>query len=212
MREKRSNVDRLFVLGAGASYGASRTKAGVGEYTAPLDCDFTARLSDLDYERPGWVRATLQSALQQWKDHRGFRQCGLEEAILLQLGHLDFLRAIHPKRARNDPSLGEWLSDVAHLIAFTLNRCHQNRSRLYNQLCRIVFPNDDFEATTSRIITFNYDTLLDSVILQYFTPQQTYFHKIDGESLAGRTNGKVVAPLMLKLHGSINWLCSTADF
>ncbi|HOI55195.1 MAG TPA: hypothetical protein PLP01_08100 [Phycisphaerae bacterium] len=211
--ENRQLVEVLYILGAGASYASSLPSSGVGPFTTPLDADFTARIGSLKVDRPEWVEATRKHCLNSWKDHRSFESSGLETAVLRQLGHLEFLRAIHPRRARENPTAGEWLLDIAHLISFVLNPCRQNTQKLFDRFADLAFPQGaDYADCRNRVITFNYDSLLDDVLLKRFTPQHLYFYKIKGRSAAGEHVDRVLAPLYLKLHGSINWRCSADDF
>lgn len=72
--------------------------------------------------------------------------------------------------------------------------------------------------TTSRIITFNYDTLLDGEVMKCLNLDvcAMYFDRLginlaDAESALKRKRKNYPFPYMVKLHGSINWIVKTED-
>ncbi len=176
-KENRQKVQRLFVVGAGASYSATATSVPDSATQTPLDKDFCQRILDLDYQRPSWVKTACESTKQEWKDHHPMHRFGLEQAITTQLGHLEFIRAVHPRRKAI--TIPDYLNDVAHLISFVLRKAREKPSKPYAQLVSKVFP-DGFDAQDypDRIITFNYDDLLDKHLLERFNIDQIYFDTI----------------------------------
>ena len=116
--KNRKKIDTLFVLGAGASYGASMAKSTAS--VAPLDKDFCSRIKKLHCARPIWVSASRDILSKQWKDFHEFEEMGLEAAILKQLGQLEFLSSIQPKRMKGTIEQAEYLNHLAHIICFKI--------------------------------------------------------------------------------------------
>jgi len=123
---------------------------------------------------------------------------------------MEFIEAIHPRRLRGQLTAAEWMDLVAHLICAVLSSCSQASSKLYNALAEQIFPDADASDCRNRVITFNYDTLLDRSILEYYPAHEVCFDDIR-LSRSGRKAGRFDAPLMLKLHGSANWRCTASD-
>lgn len=210
----RKKVDKLYVFGAGASHGSSGTTAK--NSCSPLDSQFCKTIEDLKYERPQWVSLSKDTVLREFKDKdvHPFRKCGLESAILKQLGHLEFLRHIQPRRMNNTITQGEYLNHLAHLICFILRKSKPNRLNPYQIIFEKSFKDKDPEEIDDRIITFNYDDLLDRHFIDEFEIERTYFDKLKRrkDQSDRRTEIKFEFPFILKLHGSINWLCDTEEF
>lgn len=209
----RKKIDTLFVLGAGASYGASMAKSTAT--VAPLDKDFCKRIQTLDCSKPYWVSASRDILGKQWKDFHEFKEMGLEAAILKQLGHLEFLSSIQPKRMKGTIEQAEYLNHLAHIICFILRKVKPSRNDPYASLFEKAFKVDEFSKVKNRVITFNYDDLLDRHFVEQFGVRQTYFDKLkERKDASGRRSkdDKVENPLLLKLHGSVNWLCETSEF
>ncbi|WP_396096681.1 SIR2 family protein [Cyanobium sp. Tous-M-B4] len=216
MRDSRNRkqVGKLFVLGAGASLAASQVRATPGQspvYQTPLDLEFAARIADLDLARPNWVAEERDRVSRFFAPRGSFRDYRLEEAVLRQLGLLELLEALHPRRSRSQIEPAVWLDSVSHLICIVLRRARENRSRLYEQLASRYFPAGvAIDRLENRIITFNYDTLLDQHILRGRAVTDVYFDQIrerrDRPARSPQPN-----PLLLKLHGSINWRCTSEN-
>jgi hypothetical protein len=211
----RKKLERVFVLGAGASYAASEVTSRTtssATYQAPLDKDFCRRLAEVSLARPGWVTNARDRVVDAWKHTTPFPEfVGLERAILLQLGNREFLEAIHRRRLRGSGDLAshEWMNLVSHLICAILRRCRENGTRLYSKFVDWAFPE---ESVDSRIITFNYDLLLDKALLKKgFAPEDLYFDAIrQRRDRSSRRNQP--HPFLLKLHGSANWRCTSESF
>ena len=159
-----------------------------------------------------WVTDTVTKVARQWKDHRAFEDFGLEDAILKQLGHIEFTEAMHPRKTRNSLTSTQWLTLVTHLMSFVFQQARGSK-QTYDTFVQKVFPAGiAADKVRDRIVTFNYDTLVDEHIVTRFGTGRTYFDKIaDGHD--GASGGvKFEFPLLLKLHGSVNWRCSTEDF
>ena len=213
-KSNRLRVRRLFVMGAGASFSASQPRTGPSDRQAPLDKDFTSRMCNLSVGKPGWVNDSVARIQREWKDQIPFTDFGLELAIIRQLGHLEFIDAIHPRRRRNAPSPYEWLNHVTHLIAYVLRRSHESSRESYRRFVDWIFPEvKDIALQRDRIVTFNYDDLLDRHIVARAGIEQTYFDRIkSGRYESDRRDRVHPHPLLVKLHGSVNWRCTEEEF
>lgn len=211
--KNRLKVKKLFVLGAGASYGASIVKSSSAEWVAPLDKDFCSRIKEIKRERPKWIQEVQQRIIKNWKDHIEFHNFGLERAIILQLGHLEFVEAIH-KRRRTEYGIVHYIDDMAHLISFILAKAKESNKQLYKKLIPIIFKSGEKASDIkNRIITFNYDSLLDEHLLKRFKPQEIFFDKISTTpEPRSKREVRFDHPLLIKLHGSVSWRCKTDEF
>lgn len=212
--ENRLKVKQLFVFGAGASYSASSGSGKSATGMSPLDKDFCARISTLDYERPAWVKDAKDYLTSHWKDHVAFQSLGLEQALLKQLSHLEFINAIHKRKRTDGVNEATYLNHLAHIVCFILSKCRETKNEPYKKLVKHLFPTtlkaDDHK---NRIITFNYDVLADSHLVKRFGVERVYFDKMGSEQGECRRNkGKFNNPFLLKLHGSINWRMDTGEF
>ncbi len=203
---RRLKVRRLFLLGAGASFAAS----GGGSKSTPLDKDFTAAICALEStSRPKWIASTVRKSVRAWLDHVALSDFpGLEAAIGRQLGHLEFRGAMHPRRLRNATTDSEWLTDIVHLMCRRLSTS-TNSGNTYRDFANKVYPvNVGVDEYKDRVVTFNYDTLLDTHLLSRFSAKRVYFDRInDGKAKVPFDN-----PLLIKLHGSANWRCDSSAF
>lgn len=203
--ENRLAVDKLFVFGAGASYCATSTN-GL-EKQAPLDTEFCGRIESVEAGRPVWVNTSRDTLKRAWRDHLPFSSFGLEQAIIRHLGHAEFRRAIHKRKNIGVLSDTEYLNHLAHLVCYVLRKAREGRLRPYEQFAERFFGGRN---ARSRIITFNYDELLDKHLLAKYSAQELYFDRIDLGPKAKRSN-KYPDPILIKLHGSVNWRCSKQD-
>ncbi len=207
MRDPRNRIpiNRLYVLGAGASYSATQRVRG-DVLIAPLDKDFTTRIADLDTSRPIWVSAAVERLVKTWIDQNDIRNLGLEAAIIRQLSHMRYFESIHPRR-RSTIEPAELVDLIAHLITFILRRTRESTALAYRQLVSKIFPLGEFREgrEENRIITFNYDDLIDKHLLARFSPERIYFDRIKRHSeQSDRRKNRYDDPLLVKLHGSVN--------
>jgi hypothetical protein len=212
--ENQFKVKRLFVLGAGASFSASKTRDVNAYKTAPLDNVFCKRIYDTEntVKKPVWVSSSCKLLREKWLDNKKFEDYGLEEAVSEQLGHIDFLRAVYKRRSRSVITVANFLNHLSHLIVFILNKSREREGLPYSHFVDKVFPSS-FDNCVDRIITFNYDTLLDQYLLRRFVKEQVYFDGIKDNPRSSKYRRlQCDAPLMIKLHGSINWRCTVGDF
>ncbi|MCC5995491.1 MAG: hypothetical protein JJU18_03855 [Oceanicaulis sp.] len=220
----RFPVDTLIILGAGASYAStlkrSKKSEALIESVAPLDKDFCDRIkkhsdSDLD-----WVKLAKDRLCKGWLDEKEFNLFGLEEAIIRQTSHMEFLNAIQPRRRAGITDQEEYINLISHVITYILSRCGENNKKLYNKLYQRYFGEDSYfddgEYTgqpRNRVISFNYDYIFDQYLLGEHDPFRVYFDKINLNRDAGeRRHERHDFPYLLKLHGSANWIVDTKDF
>lgn len=204
--ENRLKVKKLFVLGAGASYCAS-TSRGV-QKQSPLDKDFCGRLESLDVSKPYWVNESRDKINKAWKDHIPFKKFGLEQAIIRHLGNAEFIDAIHKRKRTASLSSAEYLNHLSHLVCYVLRKARENRGAPYELFVDKYLSE---EGTKNRVITFNYDELLDKHLLEMYTTRELYFDKMDLGSVSARREQKYPDPVLVKLHGSVNWRCAKDD-
>lgn len=210
----RLKLNKLFILGAGASFSATQKGGTASSSIAPLDIHFCSRIFNLDYMRPKWVSETTQKIIHAWADHKDFQTFGLESAIIRQLSHMKFFDAIN-KRRRVSCTQSEYINNIAHLITFVLKKAKESSDMPYRRMTSKLFPigGTSNEAEINRIITFNYDDLLDNHLLARFSPERIYFDHISrNPGAVRRRRERFPKPLLVKLHGSVNWLCSTEEF
>lgn len=196
------------ILGAGASKGAS-----VGGISPPLDAEFLDTAHRLRSRR-----GRSDDAGRTWREFvKRLRLAGLDEKKVRHW-RLEQLSTYLEARA-NMPSLQHSVGRPAdysmalqalnQVICWTLARANGARGCvLHRQLFSLVRP--------SCVVTFNYDLVADESLLAL---QQLCWQRASyaGNSLVIRgANGKYKrprprvprgssAPLLLKLHGSINW-------
>jgi hypothetical protein len=179
-------------------------------HTAPLDREFCARIKSHTTSNacPAWVRETAELMLASWRDAKPFEKCGLEEAVLLQAAHLNFLNAIQPRRLPVDLRT-EWdfVYHLAHIVAYILRQCREKPNNPFGKVARKFFGCKDINHVNNRAITFNYDLLFDRHLLKVFDPKEVYFEYIGEGSGLGNAN-----PLLLKLHGSANWFIDEEEY
>lgn len=211
-----SNLDKLWILGAGASYDAS-LKRGANSVdgnatTTPLDKDFCNRIKNLSTDNFEWVKKAQVEIAACWRDDTPFEDKGLEEAIITQISYIEYLNAIQPRRRTGLISNYAYLNNMLHLVSFILDRCNENHSKLYEKLASKIFTTNNYSDVKNRVITFNYDTILDKYILNKYSAQQTYFDRINYDCSQKKLRGeRCDYPLLLKLHGSINWRFKTEE-
>ncbi|WP_083908742.1 SIR2 family protein [Thioalkalivibrio thiocyanodenitrificans] len=207
----RRKINRLYILGAGASYAL--TQGQTESLVAPLDIQFCQRIKDLQQRtRPKWVAAAARRVEKEYLHHVDFQITGLEELIRQQISDYEFIAAIHPRRTRGKRTKEEYLNDLNHLAAYLLSRARARDQSLLEKWLEKYLKGTEKRATRNRIITFNYDTLIDNVLLNWHSPQHVYFDNIWSSSTKSPTRLADRYPLLLKLHGSINWRCSEEEY
>jgi hypothetical protein len=218
----RQKIEKLFVLGAGASFGLSEVdlrKRQFAPQVTPLDKDFLARLEFAHSERKkGWQKRTFDRVKKQWLGHDDFVSNGLERAIITRVSQFDFLSSLHSRKScRADMGNAEYVNDISHLITDYLLKCKSNSSGHTRKFMDWVFPaGPDPGHFKNRIITFNYDTLIERPLLERgVSRKKIYFDRLAANKEDKRDRNKdemFPHPLVLKLHGSANWRCARSDF
>lgn len=213
-KKNRFKVERLFIFGAGASYSASSAIGAKPERQTPLDKDFCERIERINSAKPIWVQSSQDYVLKEWKDHTSFNRFGLEQAIILQLGHLEFIDAIHPRRRTTSVTDFQWLNKLSHLICFILRKGREAKEGPYQRFVKKVFQHDlPFDKIKDRVVTFNYDEMLDAHLIKRFGVKKLYFDQLkETQAESDRRDELCDHPLLIKLHGSVNWRCSRKEF
>lgn len=210
--DNRQPIETLLILGAGASYAATTKRTENAASVTPLDKDFCSRIKNPLENDLQWAIEAQKKLSEGWLDEAPMEGFGLEKAIIRQSAHIDFLNAIQPRRKTGITSHGEYLNLMSHVVTYILSRASENHSKLYKRLYEQYFSSD-FEKLRNRVITFNYDTIFDSYLLNKFSEKQVYFDKINYVKKNGDKRGeRVEFPLLLKLHGSANWTVDTERF
>lgn len=217
--QRRKDVDKVFVLGAGSSFSLSNSLStgGMINKTTPLDKNFLEVLLEFK-DRSNWVEDSVRHIKQNWMDEDDLSKIGLEEAIIKRIGQYEFLYNLHPQKTRNKSSNHVYLNHLSHLIAKMLFKCKANNRDRHKVFIDHVFPqNKSLTSLQNRIITFNYDTIIDNALLmrEDITQRHVYFDRLrpnkENDGLR-KVADRFDHPLILKLHGSINWNVSTEYF
>ena len=212
--KNRYPVNKLFVLGAGASFAASRQLRSSTELPrkqSPLDKDFLIALKDI-YEkakRPQWTKEAFSKVNQAWHNPRKLTEFGLEEAIITQEGDYLIYRDIQESSGPPRIAFSEFLENLIFLISHHLYQCREKNNSswaLYKEFVKEFFKRN----SKNRIISFNYDIMLDEALKTKKGGWQGIYPKtILEDSRQTRTQEY---PLLLKLHGSINWRIDRVSF
>lgn len=219
IKTNRQEVDTLFILGAGASYSLTSVKAIKRDHIstiAPLDKDFLNCLKKSSPNR-GWKKNAYELLESSWLDRENLESHGLEEAIIKRVSQFDFLSNLHPIKTRGKCSNEDYLNNLSHLIAEYLKKCKSNTSGARNKFVKNIFPSGvKPEKYKNRIITFNYDTLIERPLIERkISKKKIYFDRIVSKKEDGtrRSSSEIfLHPLVLKLHGPINWRCDREHF
>lgn len=217
--KRLTNCETLFVLGAGASYSITKrnSKGDNGfKEEAPLDRNFTARIEKpiSSGKKPFWVNAAKSEISNDFLHHQPFSEIGLERSISLQLANLEFLESIDKnKKKKVKLKSNEFIEKITHLITFELNRVTIRDKKIVEKFINKFFNYSEVEECPNRIISFNYDTLIDKYLIDRFKlTNKIYFDSIAQNRQSTKKIEKFSYPLMLKLHGSINWKCKTEEY
>lgn len=207
----RRKINRLYILGAGSSYAL--TDGQSTNKIAPLDTQFCERIIQLkDCRRPVWVPEVAKRIQDEYLHHIDFQSSGLEELIRQQLSDYEFINAIHPRRSKGKRSKDEYLYDLIHLVSFTLSKAHVKDQAILDKWLSKYFKGSIKRPTRNRIISFNYDTIIDDVLKKWHSPQNLYFDNIWTTQSKAPERLQDKYPLLLKLHGSLNWRCATSEY
>lgn len=215
----RKKVDTLFILGAGSSKALTHVKTVKNDHSrsiTPVDSDFLAMMNHFS-SKTGWQKEGIDLLNDNWLDSSNFWAGGLESSIIKRVSDYDMLSSLYKKRAREKVSNSEYLKWLSHLITDYLLKCRSNRSGETKRFVDFAFPEKTlYKNLNNRIVTFNYDLILDRVLFERgWSKQRIYFDRIAKNEKDGIRRNSVDEfpdPLLLKLHGSINWRCSQKDF
>lgn len=218
-KQRRKDVETVFVMGAGSSFSLSCgvSTGGMTNKTSPLDNNFLQTLLNMT-DKNMWVEDAVQHVTDNWMDEGALEENGLEEAIIKRIGQYEFLSNLHPQKTKTKSKNHEYLNNLSHLIARMLWKCKANaRNRHVKFINKIFPPSKSAVNQNNRVITFNYDTIIDDVLLARsgISQRQLYFDRLrenKGDTSQRKSSQKFEHPLILKLHGSINWNVATDYF
>lgn len=219
LEKYRQKINKLYVLGAGASFALSKVKVRKNKFvreTTPLDKDFLNRLNEFIPTR-GWQRGSTKYLADEWLDRDDFFESPLETAIIRRASQYDFLSSLHPRSTKEKATNADYLNHLSHLIADFLKKCKANGSGDARKFVDGIFPKGvDVADYKNRVVTFNYDTLVERPLFDRgISRKKIYFDRIaltKGDGVKRNADEKFIHPLILKLHGSTNWRCSRTYF
>ena len=218
--KSRQEVDTLYILGAGASYALSfinpQKNKPLKKTVTPLDKDF---LNCINKSKPtnGWKKESVELLDNGWLDNDFIFDLGLEQAIIKRVSQYEFLSNLNSERTRKKCNNEDFLNNLTHLVTAYLMKCRSNSSGQTKTFVNRAFPiGIKPEEYKNRIITFNYDTLIDKHLIERgLSIKKIYFDRIvksKDEGTRREYSQKFMHPLILKLHGSINWRCDRNHF
>ena len=216
----RQPIDTLYIIGAGASKALTdvqtRKENPHARNTTPIDKDFLARLYHFSFKQ-GWQKKSLEELRSGWLGTDDFTRRGLEEAIIKRVADYDMLSALYPEKSRKKRSNEDYLNHLSHLVADHLIKSRSNSSGDTKKFVSNIFPTGKKpESYKNRVVTFNYDLILDRPLLERgISKRKVYFDRLGSQKEDGirrKSDEKFLHPLLLKLHGSVNWRCERQYF
>lgn len=218
-RINRQIIETLYIFGAGSSKALSdvkRRKKDSNRSCTPIDKDFLQLLNHFSL-KIGWQKTALELVNKGWLGSTEMIEHGLEDAIIKRVANYDLLSSLAPDNSRKKCSNEEYLNNLSHLITDYLLKCKSNSSGRTKYFINKIFPKEsNINEYRNRIITFNYDLIIDRPLLERgISKKKIYFDRIVTKKDAGtrRYSTEIFQhPLILKMHGSINWRCDTDYF
>tara|TARA_B110000046_G_scaffold163797_1_gene178958 strand:+ start:615 stop:1691 length:1077 start_codon:yes stop_codon:yes gene_type:complete len=215
----RKKVDTLFILGAGSSRALTHVNPRKNEHnrsTTPVDSDFLTLMNYFS-SKAGWQKKGVDLIASNWLEKSNFWDGGLESSIIKRVADYNMLSSLYKEKARKKVSNAEYLNSLSHLITDYLLKCRSNKSGETKKFVDFVFPEKTpYSELNNRIITFNYDLIIDRVFFERgWSKQKIYFDRIAKKEIGGTRRNTIDAfpdPLLVKLHGSLNWRCSQKNF
>ena len=127
------------------------------------------------------------------------------------------LSALYPEKSRKKCSNEDYLNHLSHLVADHLLKCRSNSSGDTKKFISKIFPvGQKPEGFKNRLITFNYDLIVDRPLIERgLSKKKLYFDRLvptRADGIRRKTDEKFLHPLLLKLHGSVNWRCDREYF
>jgi hypothetical protein len=199
------------VLGAGASTAYTESPSGI---TMPLARDFFRALAELPQTENPWV---LVGALFLYvEEHKGLDPLAfLESGIDLEELHSEIydkaISLLGPELTPEAIMMMKAHHELIFLFAYVVNVIQNGPvSKAHIKLASVLSPTDG-------IVTFNWDTLMDRALAEStkwcvdsgygVTP-----HLVFRDTWVTASTGDQAAPVLLKLHGSSNWITGHEQF
>jgi hypothetical protein len=216
----RSSWHTVFILGAGASSEFSKHSK---PKSTPLDANFVEDLTAAYGKRTTQVvkrRKWQQKMYERFMGDRIVPQkrrkivMGMEAEIISRITSYSALEMMDPRRLKarsfKKRSNAAFLKDATILIAHYLSNIQLIKREELDWFIDYFLGNLPMNADPkNRIITFNYDTLIDDSLESLgFKATELYFPR----SIANGKDATLENPLLLKLHGSTNWFCNEDFF
>lgn len=200
----------VYLLGAGASKAYEKSKTGV---KMPLANDFFRTFNDLDISSNGWVLVgDIINYVQEKRNISALEFSNFTEDIEQLHSEIqeNYLQAIKEDNFEKIVRYGKAFSQLVFLFSSVINEIQNGEESKFHKNLVLGLKDDDI------IITFNWDTLIDKS-LRYnkkwspqngysLTPRGIYKNKWVKEEVGESNN------LLLKLHGSTNWISSYINY
>lgn len=146
---------------------------------------------------------------------KGFTKSSLEQSILIYEINKEFVSNLHPRKnsmQSHSIEFNQHVINLAHLISSLLLDIKENFSKKnhYDKLVKEFFESEN----SNSIITFNYDNFLDEALLSKNSDKKKLYSSeiLLNENAKNPKTRKHEFPILLKLHGSVNWRCKSGDF
>jgi hypothetical protein len=205
---------KVLLLGAGASRAYTASWSGVN---MPLANDFFRVFTSIRAAQHPWVMSG--DVINYIRDTRGLRPERFTEADFnIEEVHSEiqeaFLAALNSndERAQLDRlHLHKVSTQLTFLFAYVVNEVQNGPVSVAHQRLASTLNDDDV------VITFNWDTLLDRALAGTGKWNTDTGYGIRPRSILRGTwtapsNGERHGPILLKLHGSTNWITSISAF
>jgi hypothetical protein len=198
-------MDRMHILGAGASRGYASSKTGC---RPPLANDFLNTFNKLEQN----ITVLCGKTLNYLMDRRGSRELLPTdwtidvEALLTEIG--DKVMAAGNKEGLEQPievmKLIATYTELVYLLSWTLNEIQNGPvCEVYSRFAHKCMPGEF-------VVTLNWDTLLDRALMSTgrWHPDDGYYTEFDAilDHQWRRPDQRESDLQLLKLHGSTNWI------
>lgn len=200
----------VFLFGAGSSKAYNDSKSGL---KLPLSREFFKIYNELDISSNGWI--INGDVVNYVRDHRNFEPINFGQfdediEVLHSEIQIKYLDAIKEQNNEGIIKYGKAFTQLVFLFCSVINEIQNGTESIFHKRLVESLNDDDI------IITFNWDTLIDralknnknwSVQNGYFVEPKLIYADEWKTGIKGDSN-----ILLLKLHGSTNWLSSYINY